>query len=274
MGDEQPPQVDNTALLSSINAVSLRLPEFAIDEPLTWFRRAETKFRIKGISRAATKSDYVLEALPQSVFTRISPWLDQQPDPVPYDDLKVQLLTEYSPTPSERARRLVAMTNQPIGDRKPSQIWDEICSLCRLPEIDPTTQRARELDIKKELWLQTLPAAIRTLLHDTDANKIDDLTKKADSILESQRHSRPSLPISSVDSGPEDSADEIIASAGPQRQSSKRYSRDKDRPRQPPRSHFNENGICSYHQRFGQRAKNCLDGCKWTQSKNVTSGRG
>ena len=34
------------------------------------------------------KADYVLGAHPETIFRRIGPWLDQQPDEIPYDDLK------------------------------------------------------------------------------------------------------------------------------------------------------------------------------------------
>ena len=66
----------------------------------------------------------------------IGPWLDQQPDEIPYDDLKKHLLKEFSPTTSERARRLLSLPSQPMGDRKPSHLWDEICTLSRLPEVE------------------------------------------------------------------------------------------------------------------------------------------
>ena len=86
-----------------------RLPEFSQHEPLTWFRRAETRFRLRDIKQATTKADYVLEALKETIFRRIGPWLDQQPDEIPYDNLKKHLLGEFSPTTSKRARRLLLM---------------------------------------------------------------------------------------------------------------------------------------------------------------------
>ena len=98
--------------MSEANAVATRLPVFSQHEPLTWFRRAETRFRLRGIKQATTRADYVLEALPETIFR-----LDQQPDEIPYDDLKKHLLKEFFPTTSERARRLLLMPSQPIGDR-------------------------------------------------------------------------------------------------------------------------------------------------------------
>ena len=171
--------------MSEANAVATRLPEFSQHEPLTWFRRAETRFRLRGIKQATTRADYVLEALPETIFRRIGPWLDQQPDEIPYDDLKKHLLKEFSPTTSERSRRLLLMPSQPIGDRKPSQLWDEICMLSRLPETDEDSKN-KEVDLKKEIWLQTLPSCVRVLLHNTDEKSMDDLSTLADEIMMSQ----------------------------------------------------------------------------------------
>ena len=70
--------------MSEANAVATRLPEFSQHEPLTWFRRAETRFRLRGIKQATTRADYVLEALPETIFRRIGPRLDQQPDNLPH----------------------------------------------------------------------------------------------------------------------------------------------------------------------------------------------
>ena len=142
--------------MSEANAVATRLPEFSQHEPLTWFRRPETRFRLRGIKQATTRADYVLEALPEMIFRRIGPWLDEQPDEIPYDDLKKHLLKEFSPTTSERARRLLLMPSQPIGDRKPSQLWDEICMLSRLPETDKDSKNKER---RKKSGCKHYPAA-------------------------------------------------------------------------------------------------------------------
>ena len=59
--------------------VLVKLPAFSANEHLTWFRSAETRLRLKNIIRTNTKADYVLEALPESVFRRISARLDDEP---------------------------------------------------------------------------------------------------------------------------------------------------------------------------------------------------
>ena len=56
---------DTSKIPEEINAVTTRLPDFSQNEPLTWFRRAETRFWLRGITQPTTKADYMLETLPE-----------------------------------------------------------------------------------------------------------------------------------------------------------------------------------------------------------------
>ena len=77
------------------------------------------------------------------------------------------------------------MPSQPIGDKKPSQQWNEDFMLSHLPEIDEDSKK-HKVDPKKEIWRQTLPSCIRVLLHNTDEMSMDDLSTLADEIMMSQ----------------------------------------------------------------------------------------
>ena len=286
--------------MSEANAVATRLPEFSQHEPLTWFRRAETRFRLRGIKQATTRADYVLEALPETIFRRIGPWLDQQPDEIPYDDLKKHLLTEFFPTTSERARRLLLMPSQPIGDRKPSQLWDEICMLSRLPETDEDSKN-KEVDLKKEIWLQTLPSCVRVLLHNTDEKSMDDLSTLADEIMMPQNAAchdtsrclppdvmpvRRTPDVTPVRRTPDVTPVRRTPDVPPVRRTPDVMPRPAETtddvvPVQRANWHANHNqfyatlesnGLCSYHNKFGNHARKCISGCRWF-SKNFTSGR-
>ena len=241
---------------TELNAVATRLPDFAPNEPITWFRRTETRFRLRRITNEITKADYVLEALPETVFQRIGPWLDQQAEEVAYSDLKNHLLKEFSLTNAERAKRILEMPSQPMGDRKPSQVWNEICTLSRLPQVDETTKQHKEVDLKKEIWLQTLPCNIRASMHDTDQS-VETLTKLADELAASQKAARfQSVLTSQIE---DDTPDHIAQVRS-----------------KTPKTFFNatldKEGICSYHKKFKESARKCIDGCKWA-AKNAQGGR-
>ena len=252
-------------MMEQINAVATRLPDFSATEPLTWFRRAETRFRLRGVKQQTTRADYVLEALPEAVIRSIGPWLDQQPDEIPYDDLKKHLLKEFSPTTSERARRLLLMPSQPMGDRKPSQLWDEICTLSRLPDVDDKSLQHKEVDLKKEIWLQSLPSCVRVLLHNTDEKSMTDLSTLADEILMSQNAAHRSTVSTATEQQqqhPEVYTDDVMPV----------WRVGKHTERSQFRAIIESDGLCSYHKKFGSSARRCVHGCKWT-SKNSRSGR-
>ena len=279
--------------MSEANAVATRLPEFSQHEPLTWFRRAETRFRLRGIKQVTTKADYVLEALPETIIRRIGPWLDQPPGEIPYDDLKKHLLREFSPTTSERARRLLLMPSQPIGDRKLSQLWDEICMLSRLPEINEDSKK-KEVDLKKEIWLQTLPSCVRVLLHNTDEKSTDDLSTLADEIMMSQNaachdtsrclppdvmHVRRTPDVMPVRRTPDVMPVRRTPDVMPVRRTPDvmpaprpaETNTDDVAPVQRANWYANHNqfhatlesnGLCSYHNKFGNRARKCISVCR------------
>ena len=179
----------------------------------------------------------------KKIFRRIGPWLDQQSDEIPYQDLKKHLLKEFSPTTSERARRLLRMPSQPIGDRKPSQLRNDICTLSRLPEVDEVTKQHKDVDLKKEIWLQSLPSSVRVLLHNTDDKSMDELSTLADDITTSQNAVRS--PTVSTAAVRQHNIDDVM----PIRQ-------DGTHTERVEVSTTIESGrLCYYHRRFGNVAR-------------------
>ena len=104
---------------TTINATAVRLPPFSPNQPLTWFRRAERHFHLKNITNSTTKADHAIEVLPESVFQRISPWLDTQTAEIKYDDLKSYLLRSFCPTLAVRTRRILELPQHSEADRIP-----------------------------------------------------------------------------------------------------------------------------------------------------------
>lgn len=262
-----------------VNAVAVRLPPFSTQEPVSWFRRAEIQLRLRKITDPQTKADYVLEAIPETLFPQISAWLDQQDDVIQYDDLKAFLLKEYTLSTSDRAKRLLDMPHHPLGDRMPRQIWNEIQSLARLPQVDPATGKNKRIDLMRELWLQTLPPAIRAAIPDSDDLEMDALVTKADSLLNASKASQK--PASAAYTGMTVPAQTAGASDEVSGVLLEKLDRSRHIPGRPaarrsftPFTAILRNGICSYHEKFGASARRCLDGCKWVPvPKNASGGR-
>lgn len=254
----------------SVSYASVKLPAFSVSEPLTWFRRAEVQFRLKGIKRAETKADFVLEALPDSVFRRISPWLEEQAEEIAYDNLKSYILGKFTLSSSERARKVLDLMKEPLGDRSPREVWDEMQSLLRLTSTDPATGKTLRLDMERHIWLLTLPHSIRSLLDDVENMKMEDLVSKAEALVIASRasdHKTFNKPMSTCEvtcTSEETAIVETNACQRPSRYFKKNTNR--------PKGYITISGLCNYHKKYGKNAWSCVDGCCWYE-KNELRGR-
>ena len=162
------------------------------------------------------------------------------------------------------------MPSQPIGDRKPSQLWNEICTLSRLPEVDEVTKQHMEVDLKKEIWLQSLPSSVRVLLHNTDDKSMDELSTLADTITTSQNALRSPTVSTTVVRQQQHRNTAVrqhnIDDVMPDRQDGTHTDRVE------VRAPIESGRLCYYHRRFGSDARYCQKGCTWSP-KNSRSGR-
>ncbi|CAM1327433.1 Uncharacterised protein r2_g3646 [Pycnogonum litorale] len=258
MPDDKPTEV--AVPHPSIHTVAVKLSPFSTQAPISWFRRAEVQFRLRKISDSHTKADYVLEAMPEDIFTQISLWLEDFDGAIRYDDLKRYLLGKFTLTPSVRAQKLLSFPSQPLGDRSADTVWNEMQALARLPVIDQTTNQHRRVDLMRELWLQVLPPAVRAALPDSDSLSMPDLVEAADKLIDAAKASHHSAHFGAVS--------EVGADINFIRKRNFGNAMVDRKERFP--AEILPSGLCTYHTRFGARAQKCLPGCQWP--KNVSAG--
>ena len=85
------------------------------------------QFHIRKITEDATKYYHVVAALDQETSGRVLDTLSAPPADNKYTDLKQRLLTTFGLSKRERASKLLHL--HPLGDRKPSELMDEMLSL-------------------------------------------------------------------------------------------------------------------------------------------------
>ena len=155
--------------MAETNAVAIKLPTFWAQQPEVWFVQAEAQFHIRKITDDTTKYYHVVAALDQETSGRILSTLSSPPTDNKYTDLKQRLLTTFGLSKRERASKLLHL--HPLGDRKPSELMDEMLSLladhgfCFLAE---------------QLFLEQLPEDIRLQLSNDDFTNPRALATKAD----------------------------------------------------------------------------------------------
>ena len=110
------------------------------------------------------------------------------------------------------------------------------------------------MDLKKEIWLQSLPNSIRVLLHNTDDKTMDELSALADDITTSQNATRRHEVTSAVPL-PQAAIDDV------------QIVRQNLKHKEQFHACLLPNRLCSYHKRFGHAARNCIQGCNWTKKK-------
>ena len=141
------PDSENPALIAA--APHINLPPFTSSDAAPWFKRVEALFRLRAITSASRKADYVIGALPAEIFSQISDWLITQTDTVIYDDLKQQIIQRCSPTPEERAKKIMELLRLPLGDQRPSAAFREMKALSTILKADGSTE---PLDLIRVLW--------------------------------------------------------------------------------------------------------------------------
>ena len=140
-----------------LNAVAIKLPTFWTAQPTVWFLQAEAQFNIRKVTEDSTKYYYVVSALDQTTASRITDVLQNPPDNGLYDNLKKRLLETYGQSRRDRASKLLHLSG--LGDRKPSELMDEMLSL--LDGHKPCL-------LAEQIFLEQLPEDIRIQIADSD----------------------------------------------------------------------------------------------------------
>ena len=96
--------------MTTVDAVSLKLPTFWNTSPAAWFAQADAQFHIRGITSEET-------ALDSDTATRV----------LQYSTIRDYLLSVYDLSEYERAAALFNLSG--LGDSKPSTLMDHMLSL-------------------------------------------------------------------------------------------------------------------------------------------------
>ena len=209
-----------TNTVAETNAVAIKLPTFWTQQPDVWFLQTEAQFNIRKITDDTTKFYYLVSALDQATSCRVLDVLSSPPASGKYNALKNRLLGSFGLSKRDRACKL--LHPHPLGDRKPSELMDEMLGLldghgfCLLAE---------------QLFLEQLPEDLRMSLGAADFTNPRAVAVTADALW-SVKQLSTSTTISKVTS-----------------QHSKTVH---------PSTQLD---LCYYHKRFGDKAKKCVQPC-------------
>lgn len=209
-----------------LNAVAIKLPTFWTTQPNVWFTQAEAQFHIKKVTEDSTKYYYVISALDQATASRIIHVLTNPPANGKYDNLKEKLLETFGLTRRDRADKLLHMSG--LGDRKPSELMDEMLSL-----LDGHTFCL----LAEQIFLEQLPQDIRLQLTDSDFTDPRAVALRADVLWLAKQQSASSIQQVSI------------------------------RKPVPKQRSSTGQDWCYYHAKFGEKARKCLPPCKHPENE-------
>ena len=233
-----------------VAAVSLKLPTFWPERAEVWFAQAEAQFSTRGVTSDTTRYHYIVQALDQDTATRVLDLLLQPPDTEKYKALKQRLLDTFTLSDAQRANLLLNMPG--LGDSKPSQLMDKMLAL--LGDHPPCF-------LFHEIFLQQLPAHIRAHLVQAKLTDCRAMALAADALWTA--------------SGSSINAVQHTANATPRNNVSKfRPTFARASPTQLSTNHPVEpSGLCFFHQRFGDAARQCRPPCTFPGKGNGLAGR-
>ncbi|XP_045453774.1 uncharacterized protein LOC123666900 [Melitaea cinxia] len=259
-------QNDSSGLASI--TVSSRIPEFWCDKPRLWFVQTDA---ILGPQKLSDESKYnlVVAKLGKEVIQQVSDILLKPPETKKFEALKSRLLQVYEESEIRQFQKL--LSEMELGDQKPSQLLRKMKDLARDKIPDET------LSI---MWQGHLPASVRAVLAVTDVKNLENLAAIADKVMETSR----SQQISEIRANTSSSNDTalILAEIAKlnlrindleskkstfrnhiRRARSRSTSRQRNMRRRAPDS---ADWLCSYHYRYRNRAKKCIEPCAWNKN--------
>ena len=233
-----------------VHHVACKIPDFWEQDPTTWFAQCEGQFRISKVTSDSLKFDYAVQKLSSAVIKRVRDLVLNPPVDGKYDALKARILAASKRSQYEELRDLHATT--PLGDRRPSELMDDI--LASVPSLDISGTAEPFVEY---VFLSRLPDALRSLVSVAKYDTLRGLAERTDHLWTASGGSTAyslssstfvNAVASNVDAPfPESSVTAVAADS-----------------RRRPAAHRH---ACSIHRRYLQDANKCLKFCDMCKAK-------
>ena len=268
----------------NIATVSLKLPPFWPADPHVWFAQIEAQFSTRKITSERTKYQYVVASLQPDVAQEVRDFIIHEPSEQPFTTLKTALISRTSASEQKRLKQL--LTEEELGDRKPSQL------LRRMRQL--LGERELEKSILKQLFLQRLPSNVQLILaSSSDSVDTDKLAEIADRIIDvAMPHTVAAVTPSTTSRTPTTTSEmtqlrgeieqlvsqvrslsfQLRERSRSRNRGQSQYTGRQSRPSSPAPSHRNTPATdeCWYHETYGDNAHRCRQPC--SRASSTTTG--
>ncbi|KAJ0169665.1 hypothetical protein K1T71_014850 [Dendrolimus kikuchii] len=266
------PEKEHSVLANDpeLSRVGVRVPPFYPNRPSLWFLQLESQFALANITTEATKFHYALAHLDPETAAIIEDVITAPGAADKYQKLKNELIKRVSVSREKKIHQL--LTNEELGDRKPTQFLRHLKSLAGadVPE-----------DFMRSIWTSRLPISTQTIIASQLKLPLDEIAELADRIHEVVP-SRPQIAAASTETPSTSSAphplSHQVAVLSQQMQTMmlkmdkmsrqrgrsttpQRYRRGRSSSARRSNSNYKRFPTCWYHHKFGDKATRCRQPC-------------
>ena len=255
---DDPAPAPAPAAAAGRNLSAVKLPPFWTSSPANWFRYAEAQFVIKEVVNPIDRFYLTVSALSEESMRRVQSVIAAAATEESYENLKTALIRQHSLSAHQQIDKLISIDS--LGGKTPSGLLADMLELC--PPGEENT------DLFLHLFLLKLPREVRILLADQEKGNMREVAEKADKLM---AHHRPQS-HDAVNAVAADTEDSVNAAAAAKKQAAgrgnskqkPRFQKSGQRRRSP--SPALQNGLCFYHNRYGDKAHQCRAPCCWPEN--------
>ncbi|XP_046384967.1 uncharacterized protein LOC124155293 [Ischnura elegans] len=251
----------------AVSRMAMRVPPFCAERPNLLFAQLEGHFKMAGIMEDNDKFWVLVAYLDTRYVQEVEDIITNPPAADKFTKLREELVRRLSVSEHQRIKQL--LDNEEIGNRTPTQFLRHLRLLAG--EAIPD-------DFLRTIWRSRLPRHKHAILV-TQANmSLADLPSLADKVAEAT----PSAQITAMGSDAVlerlmtkiEALTQQVAALAMDRDSrtrSRSRSRDRQRNRTQSSHRSQQDGVCWYHSRFGERATKCTHPCTYTTGNETGS---
>ena len=244
----------------SVSALKPKIPDFWPHAANVWVTQVNAQFRLCHITSSQTKFDYAVMRLGDAAAARVQDLLANPQAADPYEALVERLTAGFSKSSIERLTDFNALPL--LGDRRPSELMDTILaslSGAACMESCPHVQYA---------FLTRLPVSVRSGLSHVKFESARAMALKADEVWSAVNASSAASAVSAVmepaSPPPSADADNLVAAVRNAAQPVRAPPGRLPQPTRPAPQQQQQQGLCWYHAKFGNRASFCRAPCSWS----------
>lgn len=270
----QTEKISNAGDISTITRI--KLAPFFDKNPDLWFIIAESQFELHKSMKDDDKFNHTLSALPQDVALSVFDILKNPKTGSKYDSLKKALIERHSLSNEKRLDNLLSNINE-IGDLSPSEFF-------RVMSHQAGDSELIDKELIKRIWLKRLPQCLRTSVAAWADKPVDEILPIADKIWEVTQPggivAETSFKTTAQTSGQTLTPTErrltkeiseikklLTRFELSNRGRDNRIPNSKSRTRSVSRNR-NNNNFCYFHNKFGNKARNCRQPCSFKTTDN------